>query len=300
MEKNNDDVTLSPKQRALLASIRKEQHERTDTEISRGHSTPTSEQVSRTQSGVEGTNRETREDSRGTGTRAQGSTSIERTVYGHDTRSGSFEPTNVNPSESNDRAGEETREPLLTDNYVPSNEEIITPLQGRDSEREKELNRQRQERHRERQKQAQKDGVTVTHPVTQDKGPLFNLKKFVTPSAEKVTLKKEEVKLITKTEVDELVTNLAYIYRNGSGLLDDILEIVVMGHEEVEIWQLDDDEAETLARMHLEKGRVDKQAAASARKLLSIYDKLFFIMLLGPRAAKTVSHVKEAGGFSFK
>lgn len=93
---------------------------------------------------------------------------------------------------------------------------------------------------------------------------------------------------------------MVFIYTQGSGLLDNILEIVVRGHEKVQIWQLDESEAEMLASMHLEKAKKDIQAARSARLLLSIYDRLFTIMLIAPRAMRTAQHIKESGGLSFK
>jgi hypothetical protein len=300
----SEDIELSKNQKVLLDVIRKDTvNARTDTEVRGGYPTPSVNEISGTYGESEVL------DSRSEGSqgrarkREKRSTSTQRAMYRPDTRSGQIESTHVNPPQSNDRTNQETRAEFLeVDNYSPSNEEIVTPLRNDDNERQKILNAQRQERYRDRQKQAQTDGVTVTNDVTRSNDIAFKLKNLVTPNpnSNAVTKTKEPVKLITKTEIDDLTENLAFIYKNGSGLLDSILEIIVKGHEDVSIWQLDDDEAETLARMHLEKGRVSKEAAQSARKLLSLYDQLYFIMLLGPRAAQTGKHIIEKGGLSFK
>jgi hypothetical protein len=90
------------------------------------------------------------------------------------------------------------------------------------------------------------------------------------------------------------------IYFRGSGLLDDILEIIVKDHEPVTIWQLDEDEAAMLTEMHLQRATYDKRAAESAHQLLALYDRLYMYLLAGPRAKLTYSHIKEHGGLSFK
>jgi len=301
----DESVSLNRKQKALLDVIRKDTPDvtRTNTEDGRGHSTPTEYEISGTQSGASGSNRETREDVRSIGRRKKRSTPIEGTMYGPNQGGGQAIPTHEYTPQSNDRTNQETRtEYLEVDNYAPSNEEIVTRDTHEDEERQKELARQRKQRQRANEKQAQIDGVTVTNDVTRSNDIAFKLKNLVTPTSRPVkdVTPKEPIKLITRAEVDDLAENLAFIYKNGSGLLDDILEIIVRGHEDVTIWQLDDDEAETLARMHLEKGRVSKEAAQSARKLLSIYDQLYFIMLLGPRAMQTGKHIIDKGGLSFK
>lgn len=112
--------------------------------------------------------------------------------------------------------------------------------------------------------------------------------------------KSEPAKLFDEKEADAEYDKLYEIYFYGSGILDDILEISVKGHEPVQIWQLDPDEAETLTRMHLQRATYDRRAAASARQLIALYDRLYFWLLAGPRAKATYSHVKEHGGFSFR
>lgn len=111
---------------------------------------------------------------------------------------------------------------------------------------------------------------------------------------------KESAKLFTKQEVEIETERMVDIYFHGSGILDDILEIVVKGHEEVQIWQLERSEAEMLAKMHLSRAQVDKASAASARQLLAMYDRLYIWMLMIPRGKATVTHIKDHGGLSFK
>lgn len=110
----------------------------------------------------------------------------------------------------------------------------------------------------------------------------------------------EPVKLFSKIEAENELERLSDVYFHGSGLLDDILQITVKGHEEVQIWQLDTEEATQLAKLHLARAQTDKQSAASARALLRMYDRLYMWMLALPRAKATVTHVQTHGGFSFK
>jgi hypothetical protein len=198
--------------------------------------------------------------------------------------------------------------------------QLISELtEEQEAERQRELARQRKQRQRDREKAEKsqdadaylssysdrdrymRDAEDVTHGVTDGmntsrftlKNPLKNPLKILTEQPEKV-------KLFTNKEAEEEQERLSFIYSKGSGLLDDILEIVVAGHQEVQIWQLDDGESNMLATMHLEKAKKEQSAARSARTLLSIYDRLFTIMLLGPRCVRTRQYVKEQGGFSFK
>lgn len=112
--------------------------------------------------------------------------------------------------------------------------------------------------------------------------------------------KKEPTPLFTVSEAELEYEKMFDIYFRGSGLLDDVLEICVKGHEPVQIWQLDEEEAETLAKMHLTRATRDKRAAASARQLLALYDRLYLWLLVGPRAKATYAHVRSHGGFSFR
>lgn len=109
-----------------------------------------------------------------------------------------------------------------------------------------------------------------------------------------------KVRLYTKAEAEDALPRLKDIYWRGSGLLDDVLEIVVKDHEPVNIWQLSEEEAEMLAAMHLERAKHDESAARSARKLEEIYDRLYFYMLVIPRVQATGRHVMMHKGFGFK
>jgi len=111
---------------------------------------------------------------------------------------------------------------------------------------------------------------------------------------------KKPIKLFSKPEVELEHDKLVEIYFRGSSLLDDILEIVVKDHEPVQIWQLDESEAEMLAEMHLARAQVNEDSARSARQMLALYDRLYMYILITPRLVGTSKHVKEHGGFSFK
>lgn len=182
------------------------------------------------------------------------------------------------------------------------------------------MHRQRQRRYQDRQKAAQDGQIPATmleselessasrSPVLGNVTPLAGSPADTPRFALKIPFlekrqddgKPEKVKLFSKEEVKADLEKLTEVYRRGSGLLDDILEIIVKDHEPVQIWQLDEEEAETLAGMHLEQARFDEGAARSARKLLSMYDRLYRYIIAGPRMKATVSHVKEHGGFSFR
>ena len=122
----------------------------------------------------------------------------------------------------------------------------------------------------------------------------FNLKiPFISTDAEKS-------KLFTKQEAEDEKERLTEIYFRGSGLLDDVLEIVTKDHEPVQIWQLSEDEADTLASMHLVQAQRDKAAARSARKLLEIYDRIYVYMVVLPRVKASYGYIKEHRGFSWR
>jgi hypothetical protein len=111
---------------------------------------------------------------------------------------------------------------------------------------------------------------------------------------------KKPIKLFSKPEAELEHDKLVEIYFRGSSLLDDILEIIVKDHEPVQIWQLDESEAEMLAEMHLSRAQVNEDSARSARQMLALYDRLYMYILAAPRLVSTSKHVKEHGGFSFK
>jgi hypothetical protein len=311
----SEDIELSDEQRSLLDAIRKE--DKPDGNVGRsGHTSTSVNKIQRTFGNTERSNSGSPGMSRSpeTGeTRPDGRPEADETTLGTIQRSSEGSRPSISQSFNSPESNRTTSERLQGDQTSVGNAQS-NALQADEEERRKILARQRQERFRAKQNQAQNAGVTVTPPVTQNvthesnagNGIQFSLKKLLPGNAKadesnaKKDKPKEEIKLLTSKEADEYLEALTYIYKNGSGILDDIIQIVVKGHDEVTIWQLDEDEAEELARMHLSKAKVSKEAAASARKLIDLYSKTYFIMLLGPRAIATVRHVKEHGGLSFK
>jgi hypothetical protein len=108
---------------------------------------------------------------------------------------------------------------------------------------------------------------------------------------------KKPIKLFTQTEAKLEHDRLVDIYFRGSSLIDDMLEIVVKDHEPVQIWQLDETEAEMLAELHLARAQVNEESARSARQLLAIYDRLYVWILAMPRLKATHNLVQEHGGY---
>lgn len=299
---------MDKEQQELLESIRNsdngDREKRNGARLSEGHTSLAIDQISGTHSSDERYAGRSEDVERGTNEFNQGSTSGERAGNGYSEGRGPSLTENEHPSESDDRDDQRYEEYLSTPLPLPENEHKSNAL------RKKQLNADRQKRFRDRQQentplnQAQNRGVSVTSSITQEEHPKFSIKNILsagtTKSNDHNAKVKEEVKLLTKTEVDALLENMVFIYMNGSGLLDNILEIIVKDHEAVSIWQLDEQEATMLARMHLERGRVDKQAAQSARVLLQLYDKIWLIMLAAPRVMGTVKHVSSHEGVSFK
>jgi hypothetical protein len=305
MSEDDDAIILNTKQIALLEEIRKDT-EHANIRRSEGHTGTTVNKVSGTFGYAKDTDRRSEGREGSTETGPQGNTTDERAVFGLDERGRPSIIKDINPSESASAIGNGYQETETTSITRDSNE---------DEERRKVLNRQRQERYRDKQKQAQNGAVTVSNDVTQarnDDTVRFSLKETLAKiplpgtvthndsNAKDDKKAKQETKLISAREAEEFLEPLTYIYLNGSGLLDDILQVIVKGHEEVTIWQLDEDEAEQLAKMHLSKAKVSREASASARKLIELYDKTYFIMLLGPRAIQSGKHIVSHGGLSFK
>ena len=112
--------------------------------------------------------------------------------------------------------------------------------------------------------------------------------------------KETPAKVFTEKEAKDHLEKLVFVYQRGSSLLDDILEIIVKGHEKVEIWALSEEEATILATSHVERAKKDATAARSARTLVNIYDRMYLFMLVGPRVMATGQHIKGHGGISFK
>jgi hypothetical protein len=120
------------------------------------------------------------------------------------------------------------------------------------------------------------------------------------PFLEKTQTKKTPVKLFSIEEAEAEQERMAEIYSKLFDFGDDVLEIVVRDHEPVEIWHITEEQADTLARNHLNQARTNVEAARSARKLLEIYDRLYFYSVMIPRVVKTSNHIAEHKGVSFK
>jgi hypothetical protein len=110
----------------------------------------------------------------------------------------------------------------------------------------------------------------------------------------------EPVKLLTKTEAEDFRDALIDLFCKGSSLLDDVLEIIVKGHEPVQIWEMDKDDAAIFVDAHLKRAQKEQDAARTARVLLRIYDKFHTFNYLFTRSKATVTHVKDHGGLSFR
>ena len=120
------------------------------------------------------------------------------------------------------------------------------------------------------------------------------------PFLEKKQTVKTPVKLFSADEAEHAHEKMTFIYKKIFEFGDDFLEIIVKDHEEVQIWAITDEQAETLAENHLADAQHDQEAARSARKLLEIYARLYFYGIMFPRIAKTGQHVAEHKGLSFK
>lgn len=110
----------------------------------------------------------------------------------------------------------------------------------------------------------------------------------------------ENTRLFNQAEVDDNLERMTEIYFRGSGWLDDVLQIITKGHEPVQIWQMELDEAQVFASMHLNRAKTDPKAAASARALLALYDRLHTIVYVSTRVKASHTYITEHGGLSFK
>jgi hypothetical protein len=240
----------------------------------------------------EGYSRDSEEFSRDTQTGIDRVEIITPTARRFDSRIRSSDATDEYTTQSSSRSYEPSRENAL----------IVDDAESK-KERDKELNRQRQARYRERQKESnESEGLNPNFqaqnrysdviPITGigNAGFNFNLKKG----------NAEPVKLLSKSEAEEAKEALIYVYQKGSSLIDDIVEIITVGHEPIQIWALSEDEATIFAEAHLKKAQKDKNAARSARMLLKIHDKLFLTQYVATRAIATHRHIKNSGGLSFK
>jgi hypothetical protein len=218
----------------------------------------------------------------------------QRATGGSNSGSGQTDTTNIYPVESDDptlREGGESS-PLAS----PSPWELEDEEGAKEkSDRQKELARQRQQRHREKQRAETSSEASPLRDV-EKKDITFSLKNIF-KSDEK---QEPDKPLLMKEADDETRRKLIDLYIRGSSLVDDVLEILVKDHESVAIWELSLEEAEMLVDMQLERARKSAREARVVRKLVAIYDRLFFAMLIGPRVKATLSHIESHGGISFK
>lgn len=287
-----DELEVQTRHKRKLASIREQDDSRD--ELSRGYPEVAGERLLGTQGSDEGSHG-------ATGPGEEGVPSGEGNHGGHGEGIRPSDIASVPSDQSPDhRSGAPGEHQLIPD---------LSPEEKR--ERERLLARDRKARQRDRQKEAAALTDDPFLSVERDRDQSSRDAGNVTPIGDgsrfalknplsKLAASQEKVKLFTEKEAKEVKENMTFIYLKGSGLLDDILEVIVRGHEKVQIWQLDEGEAEMLADMHLERAKKSVEAARSARVLLSIYDRLFTIMLVAPRMMATGRHVKDHGGLSFR
>ena len=259
-----------------------------------------------------------RETSGGSG-KGQGSTALREDGYARGTSQGiqvsqgtdgrSFEgvrspnPTSVNTTTGHDRTNEPIGAAKLTVEQTPEEK----------AEHERELARQRKQRQRDKEKSEAQPVETFFPSSNRDRDRDFSVTQ---PSATSHANEShfhlrnpiklpggkppEPVKLLSKTEADDARESLIDLVCKLSSLPDDFLEIVVRGHEEVTIWEMDIDEAALWVDGHLKRAQKEQDAARTVRVLLGIYDRFFTIQYLWSRSKRTVDHIKDHGGLSFR
>ena len=274
--------------RKRLEKIREEAHGRSGVTAGRRH---TPSRVKEDGSSVGTGQRTDSSDQSGegrTGSGEEGTPSIEGTVGGFDSGTRSTITAIGNhyglPGESGD--AEVRQEPATTSTVVTE----------RDMEAERERKRQlaaaRQRRKRALEKEAQTESKVARDSDVSD------VKIDLKPPFKRGSL--ENVKVFTDREATEQFDKLVFVYTRGSELLDDVLEIIVKDHEKVHIWGLDEEDARMLATLQMERAKKDKAAARTVRTLISIYDRMYILMLVGPRLVASGQHIKSHGGLSFK
>lgn len=277
-----DDTQVKTRRKRTLDRIR--ERERINADVSERHNAGSNGPVETAIGSFSATPRTDERNATDDARRVEGMESEPRTNGGYDSGIRPVDESSINPASGIDR----------DDNQIGASQ--LAPEE--EEERKKELHRQRQQRYIDRQKAKNEDNLSFFPSESRQKTPDGKAHiQFKNP------LKRDEaepVKLFTQKEVDEKKDKLLYVYLHGSGLLDDILEIIVKGHEKVEIWQLDDAEAAMLADMHLDRAKTDQAAARSARTLIALYDRIYYFMLFGPRMIATGQHINRHGGLSFK
>lgn len=226
------------------------------------------------------------------GGNTQGTTGTAGAGGRSDRGTGQAHTTNEHTIEGPDPTGREVGEAELSPSPWELEGELSTQEQV---ERRRELGRQRSQRYREKQREETSVKESPLRDV-EKKDVMFSLKNIFKSDARS----EPDKPLLMKEADDETRKKLVDLYIRGSSILDDVLEILVRDHEPVQIWQLSEAEAEMLVDMQLERARKSAAEARVVRKLVAIYDRLFFVMLIGPRVKATMSHIDRHGGVSFR
>jgi hypothetical protein len=290
-----DETQITTRHRRKLATLREEranEHEyesHTSTGTDRRYSEVAKGSIQRTYGANQG-------DDRDTASRTQGATDNAGINGRYDQGIRPSDNASLDPVESDDRS--HASDTVRTESDLVTLTDDATEEEKR--ERQRELARQRKQRQRDRERAEQREQEPLSFPQKDtpppDASPRFALKNPLSSKQEEP----EKIKLFSKQEAEDEAARLAFIYFRASGLLDDVLEIIVKGHEKVAIWQLEESEADMLASLHLEQAKRDKQAAKSARLLLAMYDRFFIFSLVTPRFVATSNHIIMHKGVSFK
>jgi hypothetical protein len=239
-----------------------------------------------------------------------------RTTRRSDEQSRRTAGSNEYESESSNTSSAKTRRKRLKDLSPEEQEQEI--------QRRHELKLERQARYDEKkrlEKQSQIESGTDIQNVSPDDSRFFEKSELKTqserqnisqktsdriknkipsPSDIKMTLKGKkadlsEVKLIKESEAAEKIEKLTDLFIRGSNLLDQVLQIIVKGHEEVYIWTLDEDTARIFAIQQVEAAKTNKEAAHTVSRLEAIHSNIFKIQVFAPRMIATGKLVKEKG-----
>ena len=272
-----DKPTIRHKKR--LEKIREEANGRPEFASGRRHSSSGIEENGSAIGASSRADSDIESDTGRTSSRTEGTAPIEGTVRGFDSGAGS---TITEISNHYSGTGEEGSIQSVT----PERDMTV------ERERKRQLAAARQRRHRANEKQAQNE------PKTSRDSDQSDVKIDLKAAFKKGSL--DDVKVFTEKEASDQLEKLIFVYMRGSEILDDVLEIVVKGHEKVKIWALDEDEAKMIATMQMERAKKDKAAARTVRTLISIYDRMYLFMIVGPRVVATGQHIKAHGGLSFK
>lgn len=108
-------------------------------------------------------------------------------------------------------------------------------------------------------------------------------------------VKKEEVKPYTDKDADSKLEDLKDIYISVSKGLDFAIQALTKGHEYEQIWELEDFEAEKLAKYQLKRAKKSKKAAAVTNAILDQYENIMIAGMVGPKTIRTFQRLKEQG-----